>query len=95
MNKDCRSLKTRLAALLGLVLTAVVLSGCPFNPSAEETSVQDAQALADSITYVKAKNGLCFGVTTTSKFSTSGSISMSNQMVHVPCEAVVLSAQIK
>lgn len=44
---------------------ALALIGC--SPSVEKTEPNEAQALADSFVYVKAKNGLCFGVSTTSR----------------------------
>jgi hypothetical protein len=65
MNKTNlpRPLVLRLSAGLGLMLA---LTGC-LEPSAEVTKPNEAQALADALVYVKAKNGLCFGVGTTSR----------------------------
>lgn len=86
MNRTCRPLVLRLSAMLGITLT---LTGC-LEPSAEATKPQDAQTLADALVYVKAKNGLCFGVGTTSRMDTGARLSYTNQVVHVPCAAVGL-----
>lgn len=66
------------------------ITGCLFDPEVEKTTQVHAQKLADSLVYVKARNGLCFGVTTTSRVATSGSAAVSNMMVNVPCEKVNL-----
>ena len=50
----------------------------------------DAMTLADALVYVKAKNGLCFGIGTTSRMDTGGRLSYTNQVVNVPCAAVGL-----
>ena len=68
---------------------ALAMTGC-LEPSAETTKPADAQTLADALVYVKAKNGLCFGVGTTSRMDTGARLSYTNQMVHVPCAAVGL-----
>lgn len=75
-----------------LPLVAVTaLVGCNlFEPSVEETKPEDAQTLVDSLVYVKAKNGLCFGVTTTSRMATSGSAAYNNHLVQVDCATVKL-----
>lgn len=83
MNKAL-SFRSVLAALLCLLL-----AGC-FEPSPKETTPQDAQALVDSMTYVKAKNGLCFGVTTTKRMSPSGTGTLINLVVEVDCVKVAL-----
>jgi hypothetical protein len=54
------------------------------------TKPTEAQALVDALVYVKAKNGLCFGVGTTSRMDTGARLSYTNQVVHVPCAAVGL-----
>lgn len=83
MNKAL-SLRSVLAALLCLLL-----AGC-FEPSPKETTPQDAQALVDAMTYVKAKNGLCFGVATARRFSTDGSGALATLAVEVDCAKVKL-----
>ena len=72
-----------------LLCITLALSGC-LEPSAEVTKPDEAQALADSLVYVKAKNGLCFGVGTTSRMDTGVKLSYTNQVVYVPCMAVGL-----
>ncbi len=62
----------------------MMLTGC-LEPEAEKTSGKSAQELVDSMTYVKAKNGLCFGVGTVSKWSTNGTASMNVFAVSVDC----------
>lgn len=72
-----------------LLLLCLALTGC-LEPSVKETKPDDAQTLVDSMVYVRAKNGLCFGVGTTSRMSTNGTLAYANQVVTVPCEAVGL-----
>ena len=72
-----------------ILLAAAAMSGC-LEPSAETTKPTDAQTLAEALVYVKAKNGLCFGVGTTSRMDTGARLSYTNQLVHVPCAAVGL-----
>jgi hypothetical protein len=86
MNRTCRPLVLRLSAMLGVT---AALTGC-LEPSTEVTKPTEAQALADSLVYVKAKNGLCFGVGTTSRMDSGAKLSYTNQVVHVPCAAVGL-----
>ena len=86
MNRTFRPLVLRLSAMLGLMLA---LTGC-LEPSAEVTKPDEAQALADALVYVKAKNGLCFGVGTTSRMDTGAKLSYTNQVVNVPCAVVGL-----
>ncbi len=75
-----------ISALAILSLTACGL----FTPEPVITKASDAKALVDSIVYVKAKNGLCFGVTGVGKLSTAGHYNESQMMVLVNCEAVGL-----
>lgn len=88
-TKSPRPLGLSLCAMLGVLLASAALSGC-LEPSAEATKPTDAQALVDAMVYVKAKNGLCFGIATTSRMSTNVSIAYSNVAVVVPCGAVGL-----
>lgn len=67
-----------------------LLSGCLFTPEVESTSAADAQKLVDSLTYAKAKNGVCFGVGTISRVSTNGTAAENMVLAYVPCEAVGL-----
>ena len=84
MQKTHLPTPRRLIAMLTIVVATFALTGC-LQPSAEKTETVDAQALVDSLTYVKAKNGLCFGVATTSRMSTNISYSESNLLVVVEC----------
>lgn len=78
-------MKLHIAVLLAS--STLLLAGC-FEPEPEETKPEDAQALVDSMVFVKSKQGLCFGVSTTSRFNTGGVASYSNQVVWVPCDAM-------
>jgi hypothetical protein len=69
-----------------IVIAAFVLSACA--PSVEKTEEKDAQALVDSFTYVRAKSGLCFGIGTTSRLSSSGSVAYAVVVVPVDCKSV-------
>lgn len=82
--------KSRFASALVMLVAMVVLTGCLFDPEPVETTKAQAQSVADSLVYVKSKNGLCFGVGTTARFSTSGSVAQSSVMVHVECDKVGL-----
>jgi len=86
MNRTRWPLVLRFSAMLGLTLG---LAGC-MEPTAETTKPADAQTLADALVYVKAKNGLCFGVGTTRRMDTGAKLSYTNQVVNVPCAAVGL-----
>ena len=77
----------RLRTVVFVAMAAAALSGC-LEPSAEKTAPADAQMLADALVYVKAKNGLCFGVGTTLRVDTGAKLSYTNQVVHVPCAMV-------
>ena len=75
---------------IAMALTcAAMVSGC-LEPEAEMTSVKDAQALADAMTFVKSKHGLCFGIGTVSRVSTNATLAMNNVAVVVDCKAVGL-----
>lgn len=86
MNRTYLSLVLRLSAMLCIT---VALTGC-MGPRTTVTKPTEAQALADALVYVKAYNGLCFGVGTTSRMDTGTRISYTNHVVHVPCAAVGL-----
>ncbi len=73
-----------------LILVAV-LCGC--TPTPEETTAADAQALVDLIKYVKAKNGLCFGVSTVSRISSGGHVAINQLIVSIDCGAVGLKGE--
>lgn len=68
--------------LLSIIFLAAALAACA--PQVEKTEVKDAQALVDSFLYVKAKNGLCFGITTTSRISSNIIVAENNHVVLVP-----------
>lgn len=68
-----------------------LLAGCDlFTPDVEETKPTDARQLVNSLVYVKAPNGLCFGVTTTGVLNTSGAVAYNQHIVNVPCQPVGL-----
>jgi hypothetical protein len=66
--------------------------GCGVNmtPQPEVTKPEEAQALVDSMVYVKNKRGLCFGITTVSRMSTSGSVAVNQSVVEIDCKKVDL-----
>lgn len=72
-------MKKLFALLLLASLVACDGDGSPASP-------KDAQSIANSMTYVKAKNGLCFGVVQ----SMNSDISSSYSVVNVPCDAAGL-----
>jgi len=78
--------KHRIAIALAACLA---LTGC-LEPSPEETTPKSAKELVDAMVYVKAKNGLCFGVATTTRWSTNGTAAAANIVVEVACEKVGL-----
>lgn len=79
----------KISAIALLLSCAAMLSGC-LEPSPEKTSVKEAQELADAMTFVKSKHGLCFGIGTVSRMTTNGSMAMNNVAVSVDCTAVGL-----
>jgi hypothetical protein len=70
------------------LLISVTLIAC--TPDVEETKPQDAQSLIDGITYVKAKNGLCFGVVTVSRIDSNLHTAINQMITNVPCKDVGL-----
>lgn len=77
---------------LVVMCTTLTLSGC-LEPSVEQTKPEEAQSIVDGLTYVKSKNGLCFGVGTTSRIDTGGKLSYTVQLVNVPCDVVGLKEE--
>jgi len=78
--------------MLIAALIALTLSGCEgaFTPEPVVTKSSDASKLVESIIYVKAKNGICFGVTGVGKLSTGGHYNESQMVVVVDCGKVNL-----
>lgn len=76
------------------IVTTFALVGC-LEPSPEVTEIGDAQELVDNLTYVKAKNGICFAVGTTSRISTNGTVAYSNQLTTVPCDQAGFAEEAK
>lgn len=78
------------ALLCGLI--AYLLAGCDglLTPDPIKTKPSDAQALVDHIVYVKAKNGICFGVVSVDRLSTGGHLAENQMLVTVDCEKVGL-----
>lgn len=83
-------MRMRYVLLATSLAVAALFTACSewFAPSVEPTSVKDAQDLADSLVFVKAKNGLCYGVTTTSRLATNFHAAEAVLMVNVPCDKV-------
>jgi hypothetical protein len=73
-----------------LALAIVLFTGCTLKPEPVETKSNDAQEIVNSLEYVKAKNGLCFGVSTVMKMSTNMSFSNNVVVVSVDCAKVGL-----
>lgn len=79
----------RYAGLIaGASLLTAGLGGC--TPTPTVTKPTDAQALVEALTFVKAKNGLCYGVATVERFSSSGSLAVNQSVVPVDCGRVGL-----
>lgn len=76
--------------LITIMFITITLSACRVEPTAEVVDKTDAVNLVESLSYVKAKNGLCFGVGLTSRISPGGTMSYTNQLVNVPCEQIGL-----
>lgn len=72
-----------------ILCTALTLSAC-LEPTPQTTKPTDAQALVNSFVYVKAKNNLCFGISTTQRMDTGFKVSETVQVVNVPCKDVGL-----
>jgi len=68
-----------------IISIALMLTGC-LEPEVRETTREDANNLVNSLVYVKASNGLCFGVTSTFRVSSNGTGAFNNLIVNVPCE---------
>ena len=68
-----------------LILLALLV-GC--TPSVEKTETHDAVALVNSLVFVKAKNGLCYGVTSTSRISSNMTVAINQMIVSVDCAKV-------
>lgn len=79
----------RISTITLALACAAMLSGC-LEPGAEKTSEKEAQALVDAMTFVKSKHGICFGIGTISRMSTSGTLAMNNVAVVVDCKTVGL-----
>jgi hypothetical protein len=88
MQKTHLPILCRIISTLIIVVSTSALTGC-VQRSAEINKVSDAQALVDAITYVKAKNGLCFGVVTI-QTSTNLTVGEGNLLVVVDCNKVGL-----
>ena len=75
-------------SLIGLSLFTAGLCGC--TPTPQNTHTADAQAVVDAMTYVKSKVGICYGVATVSRVSTTGSWAVNQMIVSVNCQSVGL-----
>ncbi len=68
---------------IGAIGFAIALSAC--TPTPEVTEVVDAKNVVDALTYVKAKNGLCFGVATVLRMNSGGHFAQNQMIVSVDC----------
>jgi hypothetical protein len=78
-------MKNRVLAV-ALVATAF-LAGCT---EPVKTSPTDAQSLVDSLSYVKSKAGVCYGVATVNRLSSSLDVAVNLLIVQVECSVVGL-----
>lgn len=78
-----------MSKLILILAATAMLTGC-FEPVPEKTTPESAQELVDSMVFVKSKRGLCFGVGTISRMSSSGGFAMGNVVVPVDCKTVGL-----
>jgi len=79
----------RVAAMIcGASVLTVGLGGC--TPTPTVTKVDDAQKLVDAMTFVKAKNGLCYGVATVERLSSNATLAVNQSIVPVECGKVGL-----
>ena len=72
-----------------IICAALLIAGCRMTEPSE-TPAADAREVVDSLVYVKARNGICFGVTTMTRLSSSGSITENVLLVSVSWEGVGL-----
>lgn len=72
-----------------IICAALLIAGCRMTEPSE-TPVEDAREVVESLVYVKARNGLCFGVTTMTRGSSSGSFTENVLLASIPCEGVGL-----
>ena len=75
-------------AMTWMMFVMVFMPGC--KPTVSETRIDDAQSYIDGLEYLKAKNGLCFGVVTVYRIGTNGAAAQNSMITHVPCDAVGL-----
>ena len=75
--------KTKRTALIGASLLTAVLAGCSIQ---DKTSAEKAAEIADKLTYVKDKHGICYA--TIGSYSYGANIVTS--LATVPCEKVGL-----
>ena len=74
--------------ILAVAFVGLFAAAC--TPTPVDTAAGDADDLVNSFVYVKANNGLCFGVTTVSRVSSGGQYSLTSPVVNVSCHAVGL-----
>jgi hypothetical protein len=87
-GKTMKKVKFKITAMIGASLLTAVLYGCTQQP--KETESDEAQTLVDSMKYVKAKNGLCFGVVTVDRFSSNGTTARNQMIVPAECSKIGL-----
>jgi hypothetical protein len=84
MKAQMSRVKTKTSVFVFVAL----LFGC--TPQPKETNSDDAQTLVNAMTYVKAKNGVCFGVVTVDRVSSNAIIATNQMIVPVECSKIGL-----
>lgn len=87
-NNNLTEKKMKRFTLVGMMMLMAFMVGC--KPTVSETITDDAQSYVDEMKYLKAKNGLCFGVVTVYRIGTNGAAAQNSMITHVPCDAVGL-----
>ena len=71
-----------------ILAAAAALAAC--TPTPQTTEPTEAQAVVDAMTYVKSKVGICYGVTTVTRISSSMTLAVNQMIVAVDCSKVGL-----
>ena len=87
------SLFSQFSIVVGIFCSVILVFVVACTPSPMVTKPDDAKRLVDSLEYVQAKNGLCYGVSTVKRVSSNGSVAENQMLVHVPCDVVLKLAK--